>query len=72
MNGVSQILEGVRQQSRLFNEPEQPKPTYKPHAADFDELIEEMNEMSLNMRRLENRLVLLRAKVEGLETIQKP
>ena len=69
---LNEVILDIAKQSRLFNEPEPPKATNESLAAELDAVIVELHETALNMRRLEHRLVLIKAKVEGLETIQKP
>lgn len=70
MNSMTQIIEGVKCQSRLFNEPLPPKPTSV--ISDLSDAIEITNTLTCELRRLENRLVLIQNKLEGLQTIQRP
>lgn len=72
MNSMTEILKGVKRNSRLFNEPPPPKPTADSLAAELAVLIEEFREASLQMRRWENRMILIQNKLNGLQTIQRP
>lgn len=70
MNAMTEILDGVRKNSRLLNEPPPPKQTSVVH--DLSGAIEIANNLTYEMRRLENRLVLIQSKLENLQTIQRP
>lgn len=72
MNAMTEIIDGVRAQSRLFTEPPPPKPTAASMAAELDALIDEIHEESLKLRRWENVLILMKSKIENLQTIQRP
>lgn len=65
------VIEGIRQQSRLFSEPPQPKPTRESIAKELDEVAEALAELQRHneqqLRRIENRVVLIRAKLERTE-----
>lgn len=65
--GFTAVIEGVKRQSRLFNDPTPPKPSRESMIAEINEVMEELHETALNLRRLENRLVLVKSKLEGLE-----
>lgn len=69
MNTINPTLE-ISRQSRLFNEPPPPKPTSVVH--DLADAIEIANSLTGELRRLENRLVLIQAKLANLQTIQRP
>ena len=61
---VQTIIDGIKKSSRMFQEPPQPKPSVR----DQFELIEDsMGAIVAEMRRLENRIVILRAQIEGTE-----
>ena len=58
---VQTIIDGIKKSSRMFQEPQQPKPSVR----DQFELIEDsMGAIVAEMRRLEHRLILLRNEIE--------
>lgn len=70
MNAMTEIIHGVKAQSRLFSEPPPPKQTSVVH--DLADAIEIANSLTCELRRLENRLVLIQSKLANLQTIQRP
>lgn len=69
MNAMTEIIDGVKAQSRLFAEPTTPQPSI---VRDLTEAIEIANTLTCECRRLENRLVLIQARLANLQTIQRP
>ena len=55
---------------RAFIEPEPPKPTLQSVTTELSEAIELTNSLTCELRRLENRLVLIQAKLSGMEVSQ--
>lgn len=66
ITAVETMIEGIKKSSRMFNEPPPPKPTNESLAADLNEVIDELHETALNIRRLENKIVLIKARLEGM------
>lgn len=62
-SSINPILE-VRKQSRLFNEPLPPKPTV---GDQFELIVDSVQAIASEVRRLENRIVVLRAQIEKME-----
>jgi hypothetical protein len=61
------VIQEIKQQSRLFNEPPPPAPTNADLVREMDEAIEMAATLKFELHRLENRLVLLRSRIEGTE-----
>lgn len=69
MNTMTEIIDGVKAQSRLFTEP---PPKQNSVVQDLSDAIEIANSLTCELRRLENRLVLIQSRLAGLQTIQRP
>lgn len=55
------VIQEISQQSRLFSEPPEPKPSIKDQ---FELVADSVQAIASEVRRLENRLALLRHEVE--------
>ena len=67
INAVDMVIEGIKKSSRMFNEPTPPKPDNDALAKELAECIDIAANLTYEMRRLENRLVLVQSKLAGLE-----
>lgn len=61
------IVKELGTQTRLFQEPTAPRPSRESIVKEIAEAVEIANTLTCELRRMENRLVLLQSKVEGLE-----
>jgi len=52
---------------RVFIEPDPPKPAVQSVTTELSEAIELTNSLTYELRRLENRLVLIKARLDGLD-----
>lgn len=67
------VIEGIRRNSSLFNEPPQPKPDRAALARELDEIVELLAELRRHneqqLRRIENRVVILKEKLAKLPEV---